>query len=90
MVTLKDGHDGQQMAVLEETGLATGVFEGAITTALALDEAVPAVLGVYEGERVDILYVDQARANGAREAQISTSVTFGAAIMAMGGPAKAP
>jgi len=90
MVTLKDGHGGQQIAVLEETGESTGTFDGAVSTALALDEAVPAVLGVYEGERVEITYIDQARANGARQAQITTSVSFGAAVMAMSAQTKAP
>jgi len=90
MVTLKGGRNGQQLAVLEETGDNTSIFEGAVTTALALDEPVPAVLGVYEGERVDVIYVDQARANGAREAQLSTTVSFGSAVMAMSSAVKAP
>jgi hypothetical protein len=81
MVTIKDGHGGQQIAVLEETGNATGVFEGAVSTALALDEPIPAVLAVYEGEKVDITYVDQARANGARDATETISVTFASAVL---------
>lgn len=79
MVTLK-AHAGQQIAVLEETGGSTGVFEGAVSTALALDQPVPAVLSIHEGERVGIVYTDQARANGAREALLSTSVVFGSAV----------
>jgi hypothetical protein len=81
MVTIKDGHGGQQIAVLEETGSSTGVFEGAVSTALALDEPIPAVLGVYEGEHCEIVYVDQARANGARAATETVSVTFASAVL---------
>lgn len=88
MVTIKDARAGQQIAVLEETGGSTGVFEGAVTTALALDQPVPAVLSVFEGERVSIVYVDQARANGAREALLTTSVAFGSAVMGAGPTAK--
>ncbi len=87
MVTIK-AHGGQQIAVLEETGGSTGVFEGAVSTALALDQPVPAVLSVYEGERVSIVYTDQARANGAREALLSTSVVFGSAVMGTAPTAK--
>ncbi len=70
MVTLRPAHGGQQIAVLEETGPATGVFEGAISTALALDEDQPGVLSLYAGEQVDVIYTDQARSNGARNAEI--------------------
>jgi hypothetical protein len=87
-VSIRDGRGGRQNAVLEETGASSGVFEGAVSTALALDEPVPAVLSVFEGERVGITYIDQARANGAREATLSASVTFGSALMAAGQSAR--
>lgn len=83
-VSISDRRGSRQNAVLEETGASSGVFEGAVSTALALDEPVPAVLCVFEGERVGITYIDQARANGARETILSTSITFGSVLMAMG------
>lgn len=80
MVTLKPTHGGQQIAVLEESGEATGVFTGSVTTALALDEDQPGTLSVYEGETVVVSYIDQARANGSRNVEVKLSLRFGSAL----------
>lgn len=81
MVTLKPAHGGQQIAVLEETGAATGIFAGSVSTVLAIGDDQPGALPVYEGERVDACYLDQARANGARNAEVRLPLRFGAAVV---------
>jgi hypothetical protein len=81
MVTLKPAHGGQQLMICEETGPATGVFTGAISTALSVGDDQPGTLGVYEGESVDAVYLDQARANGARNADVHLSLRFGSALL---------
>lgn len=81
MVTLRPAHGGQQIAVLEETGAATGIFAGAVSTVLAIGDDQPGALPVYEGERVDACYLDQARANGARNAEVRLPLRFGAAVV---------
>jgi hypothetical protein len=86
MVTLKPAHGGQQIAVLEETGPSTGVFEGSVSTALAVGDDQPGVLAVYEGERVHAVYLDQARANGARNSEISLQLQFAGAVVAQVAP----
>ncbi len=81
-VTVRTRHGKPQTAVLEETAPGSGVFEGAVKTALALDEEMPGTLSLYEGDLVDISYHDQARANGARNAEVRFQVRTGAAVMA--------
>jgi hypothetical protein len=73
-VTVRSARGEPQVAVLEETDPESGTFEGAVRTALALGEPVPATLSVYEGESVTVTYVDQARANGARNADLVYTV----------------
>jgi hypothetical protein len=62
--------DDYELVVLEETEPASGIFEGAISTALSLGEAVDKSLSLYEGETVDVTYVDQARADGSRKVEV--------------------
>lgn len=81
MVTLKPAHGGQQLMICEETGPATGVFTGAVSTGLSVGDDQPGVLSVYEGETVDAVYLDQARANGARNADVHLPIHFGSALI---------
>jgi hypothetical protein len=81
-VTVRNARGDQEIAILEETGPATGIFEGSVRTALALGERVPGILSVYEGESVSAIYVDQARANGARNTEIISKITAGSSVMA--------
>ncbi len=83
-VTARSAHGVQEVAILEETGDDTGVFEGSIRTALSYGERVPGTLSVYEGEKIAITYIDQARANGARNAQLQFTVRAGAVVTARG------
>ncbi|MBN8525560.1 MAG: hypothetical protein J0M02_09510, partial [Planctomycetes bacterium] len=80
MVTMRPAHGGQHTVVLEETGPSTGVFEGSTSTALALGDEQPGVLAVYEGEQVDACYLDQARANGARNAEVRLKLRFASVL----------
>ncbi len=82
MVTLKPSHGGQQLMICEETGPATGIFTGSVSTALSVGDDQPGTLAVYEGETVDALYLDQARANGARNADVHLALRFSAALIA--------
>ena len=80
-VTVRNARGEQEVAILEETGRDTGVFEGSVRTALALGEQVPGVVSVYEGESLTVTYVDQARANGARNAEIVSRIAAGPSVM---------
>jgi hypothetical protein len=67
--------------ILEETGEKTGVFEGAIRTDLNLGEAVKGTLALFEGETIDVVYLDQARANGARNVEVKLPIKTAAGMM---------
>lgn len=75
MVTVANPANGDsQVAILKETGADTGIFEGAIRTALDIGEKVPGVVSVFDGQKLRVTYVDQARANGARDAKVALDV----------------
>lgn len=82
-VTIRAGGE-QEVAILEETGNDTGAFEGSIRTALSFGERVPGTLSVYEGQKIQIAYIDQARANGARNTQLKFTVQAGAVVTGAG------
>ncbi len=83
-VTVRNPRGEQEVAILEETGRDTGVFEGSVRTALSLGEKVPGVVSAYEGEPLTVTYVDQARANGARNVEIVSRITAGPSVMVGG------
>ena len=64
----------RETLVLEETGPNTGVFETTIASRLNTGGRVPNVLGVFEGERVTVEYIDQARAFGERGTVLRTTI----------------
>lgn len=81
LATVRTKRGTSRTAVLDETGPSTGVFTGALGTALALDEdPAGGSLGAYEGERAEAVYIDQARANGARNAEVRLPIAFGSAV----------
>lgn len=57
------GRGESEVAILEETGVSSGILEGSVRTILSIGERIPAALSVVEGETVRVTYVDQARAN---------------------------
>ncbi|GMV79526.1 MAG: hypothetical protein AMXMBFR7_07100 [Planctomycetota bacterium] len=82
-VTLKSRHGDTEVAILEETGEKTGIFEGSVRTALQIGEPVPGTLSLYEGEGIEVVYDDQARANGARNVSITRKLTVAAGIVGL-------
>ena len=66
-----------EVAVLGETGPATGVFEGALATALNLGEDLPGTLSLDEGDVVEAVYCDQARADGSRSVDVTLTLPTG-------------
>ncbi len=80
-VTIRNARGEQEVAILEETGADTGIFEGSIRTALDIGERVPGALSVYEGESLTVAYIDQARANGARNTEIVSKIKAGPTVM---------
>jgi hypothetical protein len=83
-VTVKNPRGEQEVAILEETGRDTGVFEGSVRTALSLGEKIPGVVSAYEGEPLTVTYIDQARANGARNVEIVSKIVAGSSVMVGG------
>ena len=79
-VTVANHSGEQEVATLEETGTDTGIFEGSVRTTLAIGESSPGALSVYEGESVTVTYIDKARANGARNARITSRILAGPAV----------
>ncbi len=73
-VLVRTASGAEQAAVLEETGNDTGVFEGAIPTTLALGEPVSGKLPVYEGETIEVGYVDQVRSNASQNCLVKLTV----------------
>ncbi|MCW8131894.1 MAG: hypothetical protein KIS92_16225 [Planctomycetota bacterium] len=84
-VTVKSKNGDTQVAILEETGEKTGVFEGSLATRLSLGEAAASTLSLYEGESVEILYVDQARADGARNVEVKLEMKSAAGTTNLAG-----
>jgi hypothetical protein len=75
MVTVANPASGDsQVAILKETGPDTGLFEGAVRTVLDIGEKQPGAVSVFDGQRLHVTYVDQARANGARDARFVLDV----------------
>ncbi|MCZ7645778.1 MAG: hypothetical protein M5U26_10920 [Planctomycetota bacterium] len=83
-VTVKTPHGDTEVAILEETGEKTGIFEGGLRTALELGEPVPGTLSLYEGEEVEVIYDDQARADGTRNVRLTRKLTTAAGIVGLG------
>jgi hypothetical protein len=82
MVTVANPSNGDsQVAILKETGPDSGVFEGAIRTALDIGEKVPGFVSVFEGQTIRVAYVDQARSNGARDAKVVLEVRAASPII---------
>ena len=79
-VSVRTGHGERQVAILQETGPRSGIFEGSLRTALSMGDPVPGTLSVYEGEKIEIVYIDQARANGARNAEVRQTVRVGSVV----------
>lgn len=77
-VTVRSANGDSEVAILEETGDTTAVFEGALRTALSLGEPLSGTLSLYEGERVTATYTDQARADGSRNREVKATVTCAA------------
>jgi len=73
-VTVSSANGDSEVAILEETGDSTAVFEGALRTALSLGDPVSGTLSLYEGETVTATYTDQARSDGARNHEVRTSI----------------
>jgi hypothetical protein len=80
-VTVRNARGEQEVAILEETGPETGIFEGSVRTSFDIGERTPGSLSVNEGESVSVTYIDQARANGARNTEIINRISAGPSIM---------
>jgi hypothetical protein len=89
-VTVKARGSGEvKVVTLEETGEKTGIFEGAIRTNLNLGDTDPKTLALFEGEAVDVIYLDQARANGARNVEVKLTLKSSAGVYTMASTAAA-
>ncbi|HEV7300483.1 MAG TPA: sugar-binding protein [Tepidisphaeraceae bacterium] len=82
MVTVANPSNGDsQVAILKETGADTGIFEGAIRTVLDIGEKQPGAVSVFDGQKLRVTYVDQARANGARDAKVVFEAKAGSPVI---------
>ena len=59
--------------VLEETEEASGVFVGSISTRPNIGSMTASVLELFEGETVEITYIDQAQAFGERDVKVTAT-----------------
>ena len=92
-VTVSTRRGGRRSIVLEETGDATGVFEGALPTTLDTGDAPagPATgtpsgpLPLLDGDAVEITYTDQCRPDGARDVPVKLTLPTAAAVTRVGG-----
>ena len=85
-VTVKSKGSGQARVVtLEETGEKTGVFEGSVGTDLNLGDTNDKTVMLFEGETIDVIYLDQARANGARNVEVKLPIKTAAAVFQIAG-----
>ncbi|MFH0940218.1 MAG: sugar-binding protein [Planctomycetota bacterium] len=73
-VTVKSSTGSNAIVVLEETSEKTGIFEGVVATTLNIGDPSVGTLALFEGELVDVIYFDQARANGARNVEVKLSI----------------
>jgi hypothetical protein len=81
-VTVRSRGSGEsQVVILEETGEKTGVFEGAIRTDLNLGESTKGTVSLFEGETIEVIYLDQARANGSRNVEVKLPIKTAAGVM---------
>jgi hypothetical protein len=79
-VSVASRHGGRQTVILQETGKATGIFEGAIQTALETGDPVLNTVTLYEGETVDVNFNDQCRADGTRNVKVTLSVPTASSV----------
>ncbi|MBA2481845.1 MAG: hypothetical protein H0V44_14365, partial [Planctomycetes bacterium] len=84
-VTVRTQSGDSESAVLEETAAASGIFEGALPTALALGDQVPGTLSIYEGENSIVSYLDQARSDGSRKVEVKLTVASAAGMLDVAG-----
>lgn len=74
--------------VLEETGVDSGIFAGSVDTELYMlqgeDRVRDRVLQVAGGERIGLIYADQARRYGERNHEIRVSLPVGLPLVRMG------
>ena len=84
-VAVTAGSGDREIAILEESGAKTGIFEGALRTGLALGEPVSGTLSLYEGEKVLVTYIDQARSDGTRNVEVKLSIKTCASAVTMAG-----
>ena len=82
-VTVLSRRGDREVVVLEETGEKTGIFEGSIATTLDIGDPVPGVLSLFDGEKFDVIYTDQARGNGARDVEVKLTLPTAAAVTAV-------
>ncbi len=84
-VTVSTPRGQRQMVVLEETTEASGVFEGAIRTRSTQVNRKPDVLSLFEGEPIEMTYIDQCRPDGSRDVPVKLKVATAAAIGGIAG-----
>lgn len=73
----------REVVVLEETGDKTGIFEGSIATTLDIGDPIPGVLSLFDSEKFDVLYLDQARGNGSKDVEVRLTLPTAAAVTAL-------
>lgn len=83
-ITARTTSGDAEPLILEETQPSSGVFEGALTTALSIGAGAPGRLEVFEGERAELEYIDQARAFGERNVPVQTKVAVGSLGVRLG------
>jgi hypothetical protein len=79
-VTIATRRGAKQTMILEETGNATGIFEGAIPTTLDTGSTPAGVLPLLDGDQIEVVYIDQCRPDGSRDVPVKLTLPTAAAI----------
>ncbi|HET6246544.1 MAG TPA: sugar-binding protein [Tepidisphaeraceae bacterium] len=79
-VTVATRRGARLPVILEETGNATGIFEGALRTTLDTGQAADGVLPLLDGDQVDLVYIDQCRPDGARDVPVKLTLPTASAV----------
>jgi hypothetical protein len=84
MASLKEkGGRSYMYAILEETGVDTGIFRGSIATQASFLPAKSNTLGIHAGRSLHILYKDRYTRYGEKDRTVTSELTMAAPVLSL-------